>query len=99
MIGWLERHMLPCAYKSIFGIDCPGCGFQRSLIALLKGDFVHSFILYQATVPLILTGLFLIVDSRYHFENSKRIRRVLYILLGLIVIVSYSFKMYRLAIS
>lgn len=99
MIGWLERHMLPCAYKSIFGIDCPGCGFQRSFIALLKGDFAHSFILYPATVPLLLTGLFLIVDSRYHFENSKRIRRTLYILLGLIVIVSYSFKMYQLASS
>ncbi|MBT6029840.1 MAG: DUF2752 domain-containing protein, partial [Crocinitomicaceae bacterium] len=26
-----EDWMLPCLYKKVSGLDCPGCGFQRSL--------------------------------------------------------------------
>ncbi len=44
--------MMPCALKSIFGIDCPICGFQRSLLLLLHGNFVGSFKMYP---PLIFT--------------------------------------------
>ncbi|MGY0039876.1 DUF2752 domain-containing protein [Pedobacter sp. NJ-S-72] len=28
----------------VTGYDCPGCGFQRSFLALLKGDFYHFFL-------------------------------------------------------
>lgn len=98
MIGWLQRHMLPCAYKSIFGIDCPTCGFQRSFIALLKGDWKDSFLLYPATVPILLTAVFLLSDLVLRLDNSKRIRKYLFISVGVIVLVSYSIKMFRLVV-
>ena len=44
MVKWLEEHMLTCFYKQTFGLDCPGCGMQRSIISLLKGDFAQSFL-------------------------------------------------------
>lgn len=48
--------MLPCAYKSLFGIDCPACGIQRSLLALLKGDFRESFFIYPPLI-FVLIGI------------------------------------------
>ena len=42
MIDWLEHHLFPCFFKSHFGMECPGCGMQRSLISLLKGNIVDA---------------------------------------------------------
>ena len=57
MFSWLENNMLPCAYKSLFGIDCPTCGIQRSLLFLLKGNFQDSFIAYPPLI-FVLSGIF-----------------------------------------
>jgi len=60
LIKWLEEHYLPCAYKQLFGFECPVCGFQRALIELLKGNFLESFMLYPALIPsLILVVVFI----------------------------------------
>ncbi|WP_408733641.1 DUF2752 domain-containing protein [Mucilaginibacter sp.] len=88
--------MLPCAYKAIFGIDCPGCGFQRSFIALLKGHLSESFFLYPATIPILVSGIFLIFESKFHLSNSKLVRKTLYISILTIIFVSYSVKMFRI---
>lgn len=51
---WLEAHMVPCAYKSLFGVECPGCGMQRSLVQLLKGNVRESFALYPPLLFIML---------------------------------------------
>ena len=56
MLSWLENNLLPCAYKSLFGIDCPACGIQRSLISLLNGDLQESFFLYPPLL-FVLIGI------------------------------------------
>ena len=33
---------LPCLFKSLTGVPCPGCGTVRSLQLLLRGDVVGS---------------------------------------------------------
>jgi hypothetical protein len=53
-LHWLEDHLLPCAYKQIFGIDCPLCGSQRALIELLKGNVIESIKLYPALIPTLI---------------------------------------------
>ncbi len=53
MISWLQKHMLPCAYKYFFGIDCPICGAQRSLLLLMQGNFAESFKLYPPLIFLL----------------------------------------------
>ncbi|MFN5182884.1 MAG: DUF2752 domain-containing protein [Bacteroidota bacterium] len=52
--------MLPCAFRSVFGVDCLGCGFQRSLTLLLKGQFIESVAMYPALIPFILFVLLLL---------------------------------------
>ena len=50
--------MLPCAYKELFGIDCPTCGAQRSLLLLVEGNLKDSFLIYPPLIPvLVLAGL------------------------------------------
>jgi len=95
VIDWLEKHMLPCAYKSIFGIDCPGCGFQRSVIALLKGNFSESLQLYPATIPLLITCIFLLLKIKFNFDKNNQIKKYLFITVGLIIFLSYSIKMWE----
>ena len=56
---WLQSHMVPCFYKQAFGISCPMCGFQRSVIELIKGNYVESIIQFPALLPLLLTVLVL----------------------------------------
>ncbi len=67
MITWLENHMLPCAYKTLLGIDCPICGFQRAFILLLQGRFMDSFKMYP---PLIPCMLFICMASIYCTRKS-----------------------------
>lgn len=31
--------MLPCPFHQLTGFDCPFCGAQRGIVALLHGDF------------------------------------------------------------
>ncbi|MES2617804.1 MAG: DUF2752 domain-containing protein [Bacteroidota bacterium] len=60
---------MDCPIKSNFGIPCPGCGFQRSIGAILNGDFVTSFQYYPALFPILVlfvyTGLHLKFDYKY----------------------------------
>jgi len=55
MIDWLEHHLLSCPFKSLLGIDCPGCGMQRAFIALLRGNIAESLHLHAALIPTIVT--------------------------------------------
>lgn len=33
-----------CLIKAVTGYDCPFCGFQRSVWAILRGDFLEAFL-------------------------------------------------------
>lgn len=68
---------MPCAYREFFGMDCPFCGGQRSVLLLLQGRFRESFLLFPALVPLAATLFFI---------GRKRVLRVmLWLDLALIV--------------
>jgi hypothetical protein len=72
MTDWLEHHLFPCFFKSNFGMECPGCGMQRSLIALLKGDIADSFHYHIALIPFIITILLLIIQLIIKHEKGGK---------------------------
>lgn len=60
---WATIHIIPeqiagCVMLRVSGLYCPGCGGTRAVVAMLKGDFVHS-VLYHPAV-LYGTTLFLV---------------------------------------
>jgi hypothetical protein len=72
MIDWLEHHLFPCFFKSHFGMECPGCGMQRSLIALLKGNFYESLQYHVALIPFIITIILLLIQLRVKHVNGGK---------------------------
>ncbi|WAC41511.1 DUF2752 domain-containing protein [Pedobacter sp. SL55] len=85
--------LLPCPFKYLFGFDCPGCGFQRSVLALFNGDFVHSFQLYPPTVPFLLSFIAGVGTWLFKFDQNAKWLKVMYFFTGFVMVVSYLYKM------
>lgn len=92
-IKWLQNYLLPCPFKKITGIDCPGCGFQRSLLALLQGNLGQSLHLYPATIPLLIAGTVTLFDARFSIDRKNYLKKSVYIFAATIIAGSYLIKM------
>jgi hypothetical protein len=91
---WVTNHLLSCPFKQTFGIDCPGCGLQRSLIYLMQGDFMASFKMYPPSVPILAIVFFLPFHLKYDFKNGALLIKVLYIIIALLILLNYIYKLY-----
>jgi hypothetical protein len=91
IIHWLENHMQSCIYKENLGIECLGCGFQRSLIALLKGNIWESILLYPGLIPMILLFILLILHLVFHFKNGAIWLKYLFFADAAIILINYIF--------
>jgi hypothetical protein len=91
-VSWLEQHMLRCPSKKWMLIDCPGCGLQRSVIALLKGEILDSFRIYPPGIMVLATILILILHLIFRFQNGAAILKVFYIVTTVAVLVNYIYK-------
>jgi hypothetical protein len=95
MINWLQNHLLPCPLKYLTGIDCPLCGFQRAVIALVRGDFHTSFTIYPPAVPLLIFFTYVIIGRFFKLDNQKDIfKKSLFVIVGMIILVNYGFKIW-----
>lgn len=70
MIDWLENNLLSCFFKSHFGIECPGCGMQRSFIALLRGNIEESINYHAALIPFIFTVTLLFIQLKIKHKRG-----------------------------
>lgn len=68
----VEDHLLTCSFKENFGVECLGCGTQRSFLALMKGDVVQSFIYNPGVLLILLTLLISFVVYKYFPKYSFR---------------------------
>ena len=93
LIHWLENHMMTCPYKALTGVDCPGCGMQRSFIELLKGDFMGSLHLYPALLPIIFTLGLTTAHVYFKFKNGAAYVKYSFIITIGIIMTSYIYKL------
>ena len=87
-----EDFMLPCMNKSLFGIECFGCGTQRALLLVFKGEFVQAFYTFPA---IYTTILFFIIIGLHFLDKSRDYHKViifLAIINAIIMIISYFYK-------
>jgi hypothetical protein len=88
-----KLNLLPCAYKSVFGFDCPICGFQRALLLFFKGNLLESLKTYLPLLPI----LFLILLFVLHLLNKQLMKREFLNYFSAIVLVivaiNYFFKL------
>ncbi|TCK69052.1 uncharacterized protein DUF2752 [Winogradskyella wandonensis] len=88
----LEDYMLPCVNKAVFGFDCMGCGMQRAISLMIRGEFLAAFYMYPAIYPLI--GLFTIIGINI-FKKIKyynKIITILAIITTSTIVVSFTIK-------
>lgn len=84
--------MLDCYWKYYLGIECPGCGFQRSFLALFQGNIYESLELFPATIPLILTSLLVAFHLKFKFKNGAKVITVFFGSSAVIMVVSFVVK-------
>ncbi|MBV9986832.1 MAG: DUF2752 domain-containing protein [Chitinophagaceae bacterium] len=96
MLNWFADHMLPCAYKSLFGIDCPLCGFQRALLLMLQGEWKASFALYPPLLPLLCLGIGFLLQRLFRNRIPVRYLNRFSIAVLLLMLVNYSVKLINL---
>ncbi|CAM3551033.1 Protein of unknown function (DUF2752) [Flavobacterium saliperosum S13] len=88
----MEEYMLPCLSKKFLGIECFGCGTQRALVLLLKGEFANAFTLFPAIYTLIP---FLFVIGLNFIDKSRNYHKYI-VSLGIInaavMVISYFIK-------
>jgi hypothetical protein len=95
LIGWLQNHLIPCPFKYLTGIDCPGCGFQRAVIELIQGHLHKSIGLYPSAIPLLIFFLYGLADRFLKLDTSKNsIKKASFMIIGSMMFVSYLIKMY-----
>jgi hypothetical protein len=88
----MEDLMLPCFTKKFIGVDCPGCGIQRSLVHLAKGEFSDALAMYPALLPLLLLFSFMLADQFYTIKHASKIISGLMILSVATILTNYILK-------
>lgn len=89
----MEEFMLPCLNKQLFGLDCLGCGAQRALLLVFKGEFAAALQMYPAVYSLLLLVFFLILNLFFKFKNDWTVKAGLIILNAAIIIGAYIYKL------
>ncbi len=87
-----EDYMIPCMNKKLFGVECFGCGIQRAIALLLKGEFAAAFHMFPA---IYTTLMFFAVVGLHFLDKSRNYTKFiigLAICNALIMIASYFYK-------
>jgi len=88
----IEDYMLPCFTKSIFGFDCPGCGLQRSIAFLIKGDIAAAWDMYPAIFTIIPLFIFLGLDFFFSFKHANKIVIPLMVASFVLILTNFTLK-------
>ena len=88
----LEKYMIPCLSKTLFVFECMGCGFQRALLLIWRGQFIEAFYMYAAIYPLLILLAYLILTRFYKFKNYSKGINWLSIISIATIIISYTIK-------
>lgn len=84
--------MLPCFTKKIFGIDCPGCGLQRGVAFILKGDFSAAWDMYPALFTILPLFAVLAADHFFQIKYANKLIITLMITSVALILINYLLK-------
>ncbi|MUP45446.1 DUF2752 domain-containing protein [Gramella sp. BOM4] len=87
--------MLPCLNRTLFGMECTGCGAQRAAVLLFRGEFAAAFQMYPAIYSLIILLIFLFLDLFFKFRHAYSIKIGLIVFNAIVIGGAYIIKMYH----
>ncbi len=62
---------IPCLWKSIFGIECPGCGLTTAFICLLKLNFKNAVETNWLILIVLPFATFYLIQDIIKFKNTN----------------------------
>ncbi|TPV32484.1 DUF2752 domain-containing protein [Paucihalobacter ruber] len=92
VVGKVDDHLIPCMWKKSFGLECFGCGMQRSMVLLFQGEFSAAFKMYPAIYTLILLFGTLLLHLKFNFKHGHKIILALFVTNIIIIITNYILK-------
>lgn len=63
---------IPCIWKSLFGINCPGCGLTTAFISLMELNFNHAFEANWLIFIIIPYGIYYLTQDYISFQRKHR---------------------------
>lgn len=87
--------MLPCLNKKLFGMECPGCGMQRSVGLLLEGEFTAAFQMFPAIFALIPLFVLILCSKVFRLKIDDRFIIVLSIVSVALILMNFVNKLIR----
>lgn len=84
--------MLECHFKSQLGMECPGCGAQRSFLALIEGNLIESLLLFPALIPLIFTVVYTILHIIFNFKKGAKVITLSFAATAIIMLINFIYK-------
>ncbi len=69
---------MPCVFRELTGLYCPGCGGTRAVKAMLKGDLVSSFLYHPLILYCVLIAVIFAI-SYLLWRRTKNTRFRLYL--------------------
>lgn len=90
--AWLHEHMLACPSVKWMHIQCPGCGMQRSAVALLNGELQTSLSLHPATLPFLALMLLAPLHLLFRFRHGGKALIALQMIVAGVSLAFYVYK-------
>lgn len=88
-----DNTLIPCLNKQLLGMECPGCGLQRSVLLLFEGEFSAAFMMYPAIYPLILLILFLLADQFIKIRYANTISIFLMVTTVVFILANFLYRL------
>lgn len=89
----VENYMLPCLNKQILGVECPGCGLQRSISLLFEGNFLAAWQIFPAIYTLILFLGVVLLNGFYKIKYANTLIIGLAITNVILILTNYILKL------
>lgn len=94
----LSSRQIPCYFKSLTSIDCPGCGIQTSFLLLMKGDVLASIAIYPALIPILVSAGLLLIKYIKKTERLEKLIQYAVLISAILILANYGYKIYTLQV-
>lgn len=86
---------IPCPFRLLTGLKCPGCGVTTMLCDLLRLDVLGAFEANPVLLFLLAPSLLLIVLLEWKGKKSKAVRVLCTVLLSLVIAILIAWGIVR----
>ena len=63
---------MPCLFKAVFKIPCPGCGMTRAFKSIIQLDFIQAFKFNILSIPLFIFLILMFIAIVYDIIKDTK---------------------------